>query len=52
MEIIQKIWTKEEILSNIGKVMNQKTALKAMGLDTTEVDSVLQEWKDRYDRLE
>ena len=52
MEIIQKHWTKQEIQKIIGELMAQKNGAQALGADTTELDVLIANWTDRYEKLD
>ena len=52
VEIIEKHWTKQEILKRMNDLTNQKTMMKDLSIDTAEVDVLLKSWKDRHDKLQ
>lgn len=52
VEIIQKNWTKSEVLKRLGEALNKKTALESMNLDTSEVEVDITKWQERYNDLE
>ena len=52
VEILEKKWTKSEVLKRLGEAINKKTALESMDLSTTEIDLDIARWQERYNDLE
>ena len=52
MEIIEKTWTRDEIASALGKALQTKTGLEALGADTTDIETKISAWRDKYAELE
>lgn len=57
VEIIKKMWTKDEVLNRIVKLKLKKEALRELKLkqqdedfETNKVDKELESWKKRYDK--
>ena len=52
VEIIANHYTKTEVAKKIGDLLSTKAGLVEMGADTTEVDVLIENWKERYDNLD
>ena len=51
MEIIEKHWTKQEILKRLSDLNQQKSMMNELDADTSEIDILITNWLERYHKL-
>ena len=52
VEILENHYTKQQVAKKIGELLSTRAGLIEMDADTSEVDVLLENWKERYDKLD
>jgi hypothetical protein len=52
MEILKKVWTKQEVIKHISDLTAQKAIMQDLGASTTEVDVLITQWTQRFQEME